>query len=470
MQQLKDQLYQIEEELDSFNKKYTRYNQLEKRIDNMYVLSGFVSLSLMICLFLFIVKLDILSGGAIMLTFYGFIFFTIFLYPYIARLLEFVVRKYYRINRNRSEEFKTKLNDLHDKRYQIKRELEAEVKREQKRIQYIKEDRLIADLEKLTNLTTVNTTYPADLAERIKGLEKEYQDIRRGGLQIRTHVFYENRFAKIQDSLSNGIFSDTLDNPKEESLIPIKTNVISPKTFNPPDSSTNRSSKNEEAAASIEKVNEKKLLEDSKNPAIQNEDKLTGIGLKSEDTISSNRETNQKSIHVEDDKSLLELFGEPKGKNIKHQIDQGLSKNIVQKTDFSKLNEYRKDIGELGELFVLEREQEELIRLGKIKLSTDIIHISINSDSAGYDIASFTENGERKYIEVKTTTGNEFEPFYMSNNEMEAMSRLKNYWIYRVYNFDIHLRRGNIYKIDCSNDLESYYNVLPSSFKISPKK
>ena len=64
---------------------------------------------------------------------------------------------------------------------------------------------------------------------------------------------------------------------------------------------------------------------------------------------------------------------------------------------------YKKDCP----LYIFEKEQNHLISQGKIKQSKEIIHVSPESDSEGYDIISFTDNGDRKYIEVKTTTGNE---------------------------------------------------------------
>lgn len=72
--------------------------------------------------------------------------------------------------------------------------------------------------------------------------------------------------------------------------------------------------------------------------------------------------------------------------------------------------------------------------------------------------------------EVKTTTGNEFEPFYLSTSEMEALKRLNNYWIYRVYNFNLDLGKEDLYKIDCSKELNTHYNVKTSEYKVSPKR
>ena len=138
--------------------------------------------------------------------------------------------------------------------------------------------------------------------------------------------------------------------------------------------------------------------------------------------------------------------------------------------DFAKLNEHRHKIGELGELYVFEKEQNDLNSKGKITEINEVIHVSLKNDSEGYDIISFTDIGDRKYIEVKTTTGNEFEPFYLSTSEMDAMNRLNNYWIYRLYNFNIDLKKGDLYKIDCKKEFDRHFNIQASSFKVTPKR
>jgi hypothetical protein len=131
---------------------------------------------------------------------------------------------------------------------------------------------------------------------------------------------------------------------------------------------------------------------------------------------------------------------------------------------------HRHNIGELGEQYIFEKELNHLISQGKINQNKEVIHVSLKNDSEGYDIVSFTDTGERKYIEVKTTTGNEFEPFYLSNSEMEAMKRLNNYWIYRVYNFNVDLKKGDLYKIDCKKEIDHHYNIQASSFRVTPKR
>ena len=58
-------------------------------------------------------------------------------------------------------------------------------------------------------------------------------------------------------------------------------------------------------------------------------------------------------------------------------------------------------------------------------------------DGAGFDILSFNHESEKElFIEVKTSNGGKYQPFYISENEV-AFSRdySEQYSLYRVFNF-----------------------------------
>ena len=59
-------------------------------------------------------------------------------------------------------------------------------------------------------------------------------------------------------------------------------------------------------------------------------------------------------------------------------------------------------------------------------------------DGLGFDILSYDAEGNEMYIEVKTTLGTEDSSFFISANELEK-SKLyaENYYLYRVYEFDM---------------------------------
>jgi hypothetical protein len=104
---------------------------------------------------------------------------------------------------------------------------------------------------------------------------------------------------------------------------------------------------------------------------------------------------------------------------------------------------------------------------GRSDLAEKVRHISaIEGDGAGYDIFSFTDAGEEKYIEVKTTRGSIETSFFMSINEIEfARNHKDNYSLYRVYSFDLQKSSGFFYV--CTNDLETFFSFQPIQFRVS---
>jgi len=104
-----------------------------------------------------------------------------------------------------------------------------------------------------------------------------------------------------------------------------------------------------------------------------------------------------------------------------------------KRTDFLKKNKAQKRLGDRGEKIVLKAEEKRLTDLGKAKLAKKIKHISQDSDSAGYDILSFNENGTPRHIEVKSTANKTIcDGFYITANELTKSQELENYYLYFV--------------------------------------
>lgn len=103
--------------------------------------------------------------------------------------------------------------------------------------------------------------------------------------------------------------------------------------------------------------------------------------------------------------------------------------------DFFERNLKNSTTGKKGEEIVLQTERKYLSKLNRNDLSERVKQISINDDSAGYDILSFDENGNEKLIEVKSTIlpkKNNFS-FYISSNEKNIAEKSNNYYIYLVF-------------------------------------
>ncbi|MCR1917175.1 DUF3883 domain-containing protein [Lactobacillus taiwanensis] len=147
------------------------------------------------------------------------------------------------------------------------------------------------------------------------------------------------------------------------------------------------------------------------------------------------------------------------------------SRFIPEKVDWNNLNERKSELGLLGEEFVMRYETNQVVQFG-MRDDYRVIHLSEEQgDGAGFDILSVDENGRDKYIEVKTTTGNLDLPFYMSKNEKKFFELHRNendVYLYRVYNFDIKTKKGNIKIITCRDILDNY-RFDPVTYKVTKR-
>jgi len=135
-------------------------------------------------------------------------------------------------------------------------------------------------------------------------------------------------------------------------------------------------------------------------------------------------------------------------------------------TDFEKKNKNQARLGLAGELMVLNSEKKTLEDNGLPDLAKKVKHVSVeDGDGAGYDILSYDLNGNKKYIEVKTTKGDKDEPYFITRREL-VFSKLHfaNYYLYRVFNFNPQKGTGKYYKIN-GNLIEQLF-LIPEQFKV----
>ena len=151
------------------------------------------------------------------------------------------------------------------------------------------------------------------------------------------------------------------------------------------------------------------------------------------------------------------------------QIDSILPK--ISASDYIERNKIMQDIGLRGEYFILKYEIGGLIKVNRADLANKVRHISKDQgDYVGYDILSYDKNGNEKYIEVKTSVNGYTTDFFLTVNEMNKIKKLENYFIYRVFDFDIQIERGNLYIVNCKNDFIDYFTIQPTQYKVSPRK
>ena len=146
---------------------------------------------------------------------------------------------------------------------------------------------------------------------------------------------------------------------------------------------------------------------------------------------------------------------------------------IARKVDWEKARDRNNEIGDQGEEFVLEFEIDRLIEtlaIDRTCATQNVQHLSrLQGDGLGYDIASINDDGSPRYIEVKTTSGDFNQPFYMSKNERHFFEEYGNSaFIYRVYNFNRETRRGDV-RIITQTELFSNFNFDTITWQVTPR-
>ena len=125
-----------------------------------------------------------------------------------------------------------------------------------------------------------------------------------------------------------------------------------------------------------------------------------------------------------------------------------------------------KRLGDLGELWVMKYEIQKLKNANTKSLISKVKHTSKDEgDGTGFDIQSFDLNGNKIFIEVKTTKGSQNSTFYVTRNELERSKVEKdNYYLYRLYNYNEQTDTADllIIKGDLTNLCE-----FPSTYKIN---
>ncbi len=136
--------------------------------------------------------------------------------------------------------------------------------------------------------------------------------------------------------------------------------------------------------------------------------------------------------------------------------------------DFEKIQKANASVGKAGELLVLEMLQEQYEGTGaEIEYSAEK-----QGDGCGYDIRILTSDNKEIRVEVKTTTRQYVDGFYLTPRELNAArqclyeeaSKTKKYMIYRVYNFDAKKKTANIKIYDRFDDKD--FRLAPTCWKV----
>ena len=112
-------------------------------------------------------------------------------------------------------------------------------------------------------------------------------------------------------------------------------------------------------------------------------------------------------------------------------------KRLVRKFDPAKRDARARELGEAGESFLYQAEQDRLSSLGRDDLAGKVRWVARDDgDGAGYDILSFSRRGEERWLEVKTTNGPATTPFWITANERRVSEERPDVFrLARLYDF-----------------------------------
>jgi Protein NO VEIN, C-terminal len=137
---------------------------------------------------------------------------------------------------------------------------------------------------------------------------------------------------------------------------------------------------------------------------------------------------------------------------------------VARKFDVAGRDERNRSLGKAGEERVLHHERAMLASAGRQDLARKVRWVSQeDGDGAGYDISSFTPEGENRLIEVKTTNGWERTPFHISKNELAVADSNRDSWtLFRLWNF---AREPRAFEL--RPPLDTHVDLTATSFQAS---
>lgn len=137
---------------------------------------------------------------------------------------------------------------------------------------------------------------------------------------------------------------------------------------------------------------------------------------------------------------------------------------IARKFNVAERDERNRLLGKAGEERVFQNEKLILKANGRDDLASKVRWVSEeDGDGAGYDISSFAPDGAPRLIEVKTTNGDQWTPFYISRNELEVSGENREHWrIFRLWNFS---RTPRAFEI--APPLERHVSLVATSYQAS---
>ncbi|MGP4069739.1 DUF3883 domain-containing protein [Halobacillus sp. B29] len=151
--------------------------------------------------------------------------------------------------------------------------------------------------------------------------------------------------------------------------------------------------------------------------------------------------------------------------NLKTKTNDESKRYNPIKRNYLEIQKKNSRVGLIGEKLVFEREKSVLKELGREDLASKVEHVSqTKGDGLGYDIESFTEAGEVKHIEVKTTTEGIESEFFIEESEVQySRENPDKFYLYRVFSYD--KESGNASLFTKKGNVEDTFKLEPKTYR-----
>lgn len=173
-------------------------------------------------------------------------------------------------------------------------------------------------------------------------------------------------------------------------------------------------------------------------------------------------------VKAPESKTFKAVLVAPPPVEVVAKIDPGLRRpRLPRKVDYASRDEANRRLGRAGEQWVLEFEQERLMRQGDIELFQRVDWVADRlGDGVGYDILSYDAPSKPRFIEVKTTNGPHASSFVISRNELEFSREVEDaFYLYRVFQFR---EAPALYMLN--GDVSKHLHLEPMDYRASFRK
>ena len=137
---------------------------------------------------------------------------------------------------------------------------------------------------------------------------------------------------------------------------------------------------------------------------------------------------------------------------------------LVRKFDPAERDARNRVLGKQGEERIVQSERARLRDAGRPDLARKVRWVSEEiGDGAGFDVLSFNLSSSERLLEVKTTSGHQLTPFYLTENERQlSAERPDEFRLVRLYDF---LRSPRAFEL--TPPLEQSVVLRPTNYRAS---